>query len=277
MTVSEDIFLLTDPEGGEGTVTGLTAAPDRDFPRQNGAPNGTITDVKVAFKSDGTSRRFGFVGYKTESEAVKAKEWFDKTFLGSTRISVGVVEGVKNAPKPRPNKRQRVEEEDSSEQVSTKKTKPEPTSTKKDNRMEEFLDVMQTKKGPSWANESQPKASTSAVKLDDTDFMQVEEPVNEEGLSDMEWMRRRMTDKADAEEKVYFQSDDEEDTQKPAEKPSLKKPEEAKDPTKETILQTSRLFLRNLAFSCTDSDLSTLCSRFGELSQVIIFAMVDVG
>jgi multiple RNA-binding domain-containing protein 1 len=55
-------------------------------------PGGTLTDVKVAMKPDGTSRRFGFVGYKTDKEAAAAKAWFDKTFIDSTRISVAVVE-----------------------------------------------------------------------------------------------------------------------------------------------------------------------------------------
>lgn len=59
---------------------------------QKGSPAGTLTDVKVAFKNDGTSRRFGFVGYKTNEEALTAKEWFDKTFVDSSKISVNIVE-----------------------------------------------------------------------------------------------------------------------------------------------------------------------------------------
>lgn len=59
---------------------------------QAGRPDGTLTDVKVAHKQDGTSRRFGFVGYKTDLEAASAKAWFDKTFLGSTRIAVDTIE-----------------------------------------------------------------------------------------------------------------------------------------------------------------------------------------
>ena len=43
-----------------------------------------------------------------------------------------------------------------------------------------------------------------------------------------------------------------------------------KDATREIILQTSRLFVRNLAFSCTDSDLLELFEPFGEISQVSI-------
>ncbi|KAE9390532.1 RNA-binding domain-containing protein [Gymnopus androsaceus JB14] len=233
---------------------------------QEGAPPGTLTDVKVAHKNDGTSRRFGFVGFKTDEEALAAKQWFDKTFVDSTRISVNVVDGAKDAPKPRPNKRPRLDA--TAVEEPHKKTKGEPDSTiksKKDTQMDEFLEVMHTKKGPSWANEAQPKASTSATKLDDPEPMVVDEPAREEGLSDLEWMRRRMTEKADLVEKAYQQSDDEGD----AEQVDLEA-EEPMDPTIQTILQTSRLFVRNLAFSCTESELSTLFGRFGELTQVHI-------
>ena len=44
-----------------------------------------------------------------------------------------------------------------------------------------------------------------------------------------------------------------------------------KDDTKETILQTSRLFVRNLSFSCTDEELADLFKPFGEISQVSFF------
>ena len=55
-------------------------------------PGGTLTDVKVVLKPDGTSRRFGFVGYKTEAEAAKAQKWFDRTFIHSSRISVAIID-----------------------------------------------------------------------------------------------------------------------------------------------------------------------------------------
>ena len=59
---------------------------------QRDGPGGTLTDLKVARKSDGTSRRFAFVGYKTEEEAKKVAEWFNRTFIDSTRITVQVIE-----------------------------------------------------------------------------------------------------------------------------------------------------------------------------------------
>ncbi|GAW04849.1 pre-rrna processing protein [Lentinula edodes] len=231
---------------------------------QKGSPAGTLTDVKVAFKNDGTSRRFGFVGYKTNEEALTAKEWFDKTFVDSSKISVNIVEGVKDAPKPRPNKRPR-NDDTSVEDVLVKSTTKALGSTakseksKKDSQLDEFLEVMQTKKGPSWANGVSPEASTSATKLDDSPLPAEDEPSAEEGLSDMEWMRRRMTETTDTAEQGIK-----------SEVPV--RIEEPREPVQEAILQTSRLFVRNLAFSCSDSDLTTLFGKFGELSQVIMIS-----
>lgn len=59
---------------------------------QKGCPQGTITDVKVAQKEDGTARRFGFVGYKTDADAAAAAEWFNNTFLGSVKLHVAVID-----------------------------------------------------------------------------------------------------------------------------------------------------------------------------------------
>lgn len=70
----------------------VTPARLREHFEQRGSPGGTLTDVKVAMKDDGTSRRFGFVGYKTDKEALAAKEWFDRTFVDSTRIHVNIIE-----------------------------------------------------------------------------------------------------------------------------------------------------------------------------------------
>ncbi|KAJ3710720.1 hypothetical protein C8R42DRAFT_729164 [Lentinula raphanica] len=218
---------------------------------QKGAPAGTLTDVTVAYKNDGTPRRFGFVGFKTNEEALAAREWFDKTFVDSTRIYVNIVEGFKDAPKPRPNKRRRLD-------VDVADTEHRPTTEPKH------------EEGPLMSNEVQPKASTSAMKLDESISTPPEEPVVEAGLSDMEWMRRRMAE--NTKEKVYHQSDNEDESQN-VEKPldlEMNADEETKDPAIDTILQTSRLFVRNLAFSCTESDLSTLFGKFGELSQVHI-------
>lgn len=71
-----------------------------------------------------------------------------------------------------------------------------------------------------------------------------------------------MSKNVDVVEKAFEQSDDEEEPHAP---PAKDLP---KDDAKETILQTSRLFVRNLSFSCTDEELADLFKPFGEISQV---------
>ena len=70
----------------------VTPALLKEHFSQSKGPGGTITDVKVALKQDGTARRFGFVGFKTDEDALKAKEWYDKTFIDSTRVRVEVID-----------------------------------------------------------------------------------------------------------------------------------------------------------------------------------------
>lgn len=55
-------------------------------------PGGTVTDVKLVLNKDGTSRRFGFIGYKTPAEAERARKWFNRTFVDSSRITVDIVD-----------------------------------------------------------------------------------------------------------------------------------------------------------------------------------------
>lgn len=51
-----------------------------------------ITDVHVARKADGTPRRFAFVGFKSEEQAAAIEKYFDKTYWGSQKIAVEIVQ-----------------------------------------------------------------------------------------------------------------------------------------------------------------------------------------
>ncbi|KZP05093.1 RNA-binding domain-containing protein [Athelia psychrophila] len=265
---------------------------------KNAGPGGTLTDVKVALKPDGTSRRFGFVGYKTEREAEAARAWFNRSFLDTTRISVDVVQGTRDAPAPRPNKRPRTGPAPSDpEPTKPAKEQDVKPKSKKAAQLDEFLEVMQprNKKGPSWANEasSQPapaiepisNAAPPSTANGDINSMEVDVAENigneEKGeeMSDLDWMKRRMsqaTDVAPVTEKAFEQSDDEDEGAKDVSKAEQQPhnvndaPQAPEDPTIATILQTARLFMRNLAFACTDGEIRELCEPFGEISQVHI-------
>ena len=54
---------------------------------------GTLTDCTLKFTKDGKFRKFGFVGYKTEEDAVKAQQHFNRSFLDTSRVTVRDDEG----------------------------------------------------------------------------------------------------------------------------------------------------------------------------------------
>ncbi|KAF8809936.1 hypothetical protein BYT27DRAFT_6509543 [Phlegmacium glaucopus] len=257
----------------------VTPAKLREHFEQKKGPGGTLTDVKVSSKPDGTSRRFGFVGYKSDQEALAAQRWFDRTFIDSTRISVNVTEGTKDAPTPRPNKRRRIDDSSSEKPTLTAGSTPAIVQTdsiaetrpKGDAQLEEFMKVMKPRTGPAWANEATVQPTVSVPLTDDATMQDVEQAPRQDDVSDLEWMKQRMSKNVDVVEKVFEQSDDEGELNNKGTMASPEAPlpvKEPKDDTKETILQTSRLFVRNLAFSCTDEELADLFKPFGEISQI---------
>lgn len=148
--------------------------------------------------------------------------------------------GIKDAPAPRPNKRPRLGPSPTDELTSTTSKKTSKADAKTDKpvkgkgkvaQLDEYLEVMQprAKKGPSWANEAQAHPDLAAPdttpKLNDKtagDDEKPKEEEREEGISDLDWMRRRMTQTVDSvdtvPEKAFEQSDDEmDDASKPAE------------------------------------------------------------
>ncbi|KIP06573.1 hypothetical protein PHLGIDRAFT_106837 [Phlebiopsis gigantea 11061_1 CR5-6] len=259
----------------------LTQQQLREHFSSPSGPGGTLTDAKVVLKPDGTSRRFGFVGYKTEDEAQKSQKWFDRTFIHSSRISVTIIEGAKDAPAPRPNKRPKL-----GPSVETKPEVEKPAKGKEkekspgDAQLEEYMQVMQprSRKGPSWkdsdvlpapgakASSSTTQAKSSEEGADDGEAPDAS-PENE-AASDMDWLKRHTKSSLDISESANqdFVQSDEDMEDAPAEPPKSSPQDEAKS----IILQTGRLFLRNLAFTCTDEELLDVFKPFGEVSQTHI-------
>jgi multiple RNA-binding domain-containing protein 1 len=219
-------------------------------------------------------------------------------FLATNELS----QGVKDAPAPRPNKKPRLVDDDEGPVAGPSKITKDTSIKKHDDedqprnaQLDQFLQVMQpqTKKGPSWANEKQtshptmgssslapPEPSTSDLGYGkpkdqkDSEDMQVDvEPAKE--LSDLDWMRQRMTSQVD--EKVFTQDDEDDNNDNTVPSPNIAEsvePALPKDPVIETLLQTSRLFIRNLVFSCTEDDLMELFKPYGEINQVRLSATI---
>jgi multiple RNA-binding domain-containing protein 1 len=72
----------------------------------------------------------------------------------------------------------------------------------KGDELKKFMEVMQPKKGPAWANEDLVHPPVVQESSDNGE----DRPQGE--LSDLEWMRQRISKQADQDEKVFEQSDD---------------------------------------------------------------------
>jgi multiple RNA-binding domain-containing protein 1 len=156
------------------------------------------------------------------------------------------------------------------------------------------MDVMQprNKQGRSWANEAPPDEDT--IMADPSSASQSTKPSKKdkrkgstnaedgpdsnegraEGMSDLDWMKSRMRRgiEESKDDKVFHQSDEEDDAMEEDsivdERQAVPPQPSDEDQTREAILATSRLFLRNLAFTCTNSDLEEAFKPFGDISQV---------
>ncbi|KAH9068110.1 hypothetical protein EDB83DRAFT_2506272 [Lactarius deliciosus] len=221
----------------------VTPALLKEHFSQSKGPGGTITDVKVALKQDGTARRFGFVGFKTDEDALKAKEWYDKTFIDSTRVRVEVIDGANAVPAPRPNKRPRVDTSPTQRDTGSTSNKTRAHSRKSDApsvkvkgndaSFEEFMEVMLPK----------------AKKISPRDRSPYRISIEKGQEASHAWRVRGHT--GDVKIKAEKVPDNE-------------------DPTVKTILHTARLFVRNLTFTCTEDELRGLFQPFGAVSQIHI-------
>lgn len=182
---------------------------------------------------------------------------------------------------------------------------PNPKSHEADPTLTEFLEVMKprNKKDPTWANNDDPTAANAATTgsklteqpkkagfkvthdgVDDKNATGVEESAMDESLSDLEWMRRRMAStvlaqgdlsgamsnndihRTDSSVRAQASTSTSVVDEKTAGPSSTS---DAQDNEAETLLKESpRLFLRNLSYSCSISDLEEAFGKFGEVVQV---------
>lgn len=141
--------------------------------REHFSQKGVVTDVKLMRRPDGTSRKFGFVGYRSDEEAQQALDYFNRTFIDTSRISIEPARkiGDEELAKQREERRSRrnglASEEASTSTSDARKRKGDKSSSKDEEAsakkkpkkggavsFEEFLSVMQPKaKRKAWQNE----------------------------------------------------------------------------------------------------------------------------
>ena len=57
-------------------------------------PSIAVYSSRLRYFREGMSRKFGFIGYKTEAEAKKALKFFNNTFVDTSKISVELAKPV---------------------------------------------------------------------------------------------------------------------------------------------------------------------------------------
>ena len=58
------------------------------FRKNFASQGGEVTDVQLKYTKEGKFRHFGFVGFKSEEDAQKAKKYFNGTYIGAVKVSV---------------------------------------------------------------------------------------------------------------------------------------------------------------------------------------------
>ncbi|KAJ1310022.1 hypothetical protein OPQ81_006777 [Rhizoctonia solani] len=261
-----------------------------------GQPSTTVplnlTDVRLARRPDGKSRRFAFLGYKTNEEAIAAKKYFDRTYIGGSRISLEIVDSVKLKEPNKKRARTSTQDDRSQEPanfssserattIGTRSSKATKSSKVQDDFMEAFA---HRNKGPSWLDneagtssvpgvapkQPPPQIASSDEGSSRNEDDQAIDNVDPAPISDLDWMRARMKKNLDEPivEKTFFQDDFDNEPEAGQTDPAngVDAPTEPAEIC--PSLQTRRLFLRNLAYVCTEDDIRTEFSRFGTIEQV---------
>lgn len=255
-------------------------------------------------RPDGTSRRFGFVGFRTEEEAAAACEYFDRTYLDTSRLSVSIAKRIGDEDLVAHKERTRTRAK-----APTEAKPARAKASEKSASFEEFLAVMapRTKRKTWQHNEDLNHTNTSAASgaadsavADDTavDAPAAKKPKRaaeaepapaiapsdgaamDEALSDLEYMRRRMRHKVaggDEPPSVFEQSDSDasaeseaEDEEPAAEQRHAQLAEQQRrdEEDVDTIMASGRLFVRNLPYSATEDELERFFQTYGPVEQV---------
>ncbi|XP_053938393.1 probable RNA-binding protein 19 [Cuculus canorus] len=132
---------------------------------------GPLTDCCLKFTKDGKFRKFGFIGYRSEDEAQKALNHFNRSFIDTSRITVELCKSFGDPSKPKAwskhtqkapaSEKQTEKPVTSAAPAGTKKTKKkkDPTENLKeleeDKTFQEFLVVHQKRSQvATWANDT---------------------------------------------------------------------------------------------------------------------------
>ncbi|KAL0442291.1 UNVERIFIED_CONTAM: Multiple RNA-binding domain-containing protein 1 [Sesamum latifolium] len=278
----------------------------RDFFSQKGE----VTDAKLMRTKDGKSRQFGFVGFRTDHEAIN---YFNKSFMDTCRITCEIARKVGDPNMPRPWSQHSLKKKENSSEAEKRVTSSKDSKTvalegnskksenKKDDenddpQLQEFLQVMQHRsRSKLWANDT-----LAAPSLEESEIASANKVQMTKGRAELRtdgqiqkvlMMRVLMTNE-------HGDEDDDDSTNsqnksnhgpvqdtlgfdvsrgKAEDGPSgeggidnLVDPLSSQENKNEEVLESGRLFIRNLPYTATEEELEEHFSKYGTISQVHI-------
>ncbi|XP_019090452.1 PREDICTED: multiple RNA-binding domain-containing protein 1-like [Camelina sativa] len=253
---------------------------------------GEITDVELKrLSDDGRSRQFAFIGFHNEEEAQAAITYFNKSFIDSLKVSVEVA-------KPPPRKEEG-KVNDNGEHFSfakgDKKIKKKPEAGHDDPLLQEFLGYHSVKfwsndmciplsTGVSFSNGADDEPNKAKRPLFDTKKA-TKNKVGDD-VSDMEYFKSRIKSNLSDSDCDYetncrenavhvspidgedIETDIVDDGHEMEVEADGKMAQELKTDDRDDVLNTGRLFVRNLPYTTTEEELTEHFSKFGDISEV---------
>eukprot|EP01024_Parvocaulis_polyphysoides_P075434 TRINITY_DN9745_c1_g5_i2.p1 TRINITY_DN9745_c1_g5~~TRINITY_DN9745_c1_g5_i2.p1 ORF type:complete len:404 (+),score=77.74 TRINITY_DN9745_c1_g5_i2:136-1347(+) len=226
-----------------------------------------ITDLKLMKTKEGKSRQFAFVGLKTPEEAQKVVKHFNNSYMDTAKLTVEVAreigkqaDGAKDQQRAWSKysqgssaykKRAREEGEQQKSNKQNKKAKKiEKNKSQKSSKGEqldedeefaEFMELMKPRaKSKLWANEEKNKnKDKQREKQEGDDIEERDQVVMDEDVTDLDYLKSRMKQaQQEVEEEEEFDE--------------------------------CRLFVRNVPFDTSETELFELFEQFGSVSDVHI-------
>lgn len=239
--------------------------------------SGVITDVKVLVKKDGTARHMAFIGFKDDASAASAVKYFNRSFLDTFQLKVEIARSIREdaaGGKETASKKRKPDGKGDGKGVGKgKAAKTEPAAPPKtaSEKLKEFLALMKTRNAKAtWSNDDAKVDRTKNKvpkkkkgKADSDDAASSGDSEGESGSEDG-------SGKEEEEEKAAASgSSDSESSGEEAGPAAAKKArrKHASDDA-EDVGESGRLFVRNLAYTATEGEVTAAFARFGKLSSV---------
>ena len=203
-------------------------------------------------------RGIAFVGYKDHETAIKAANFYNRTYVGQCKLSVTVARplGPVRPPSQKTN--------------PPANANPETTNQNSDVSRKRKRDAGGHAQKNTGIQEPEPPAKKlavpPAVAVSDDDWLRsrTNRLLDLVDPGELEAEQSNPTKRAEGASEISAPNDEAEshDTE------SQGQDEEPRGPAVERIKQTARLYVRNLAFSTTEADLWELFGQFGGLEEV---------